>query len=187
MRFYAGIGSRETPVTFLTAMSEIAYTLAARNDYTLRSGAADGADTAFERGANNARLAGSGPKPEIYLPWAGFNRTSEQRMGLPESRLVGRQLSAQATVIARDAHPDWGRLSQSARWLHTRNVAQVLGDDCETPSDFVLCWTKGGRGKGGTGQAIRVADKYNIPVYDMGLLALPYIRNQLKQKFGVNL
>ena len=54
---YAGIGSRKTPDDVLAFMQRIAQWLAKRN-YILRSGAAQGADTAFENGA--------GMKKEIF-------------------------------------------------------------------------------------------------------------------------
>ena len=51
--------------------------------------------------------------------------------------------------------------------LHTRNVAQVLGDDCSSPADAVICWTPDGSDSGGTGQAIRIAWAYNIRVFNL--------------------
>ena len=47
---YTGIGSRETPHHILTLMTEIANILD-NIGYTLRSGGADGADTAFALGS----------------------------------------------------------------------------------------------------------------------------------------
>lgn len=47
---YAGIGSRQTPDDILELMHRIGSTLAI-NGFTLRSGGAVGADTAFEQGA----------------------------------------------------------------------------------------------------------------------------------------
>ena len=52
--------------------------------------------------------------------------------------------------------------------MHIRNVAQVLGNDLKDHSRFVVCWTKGGLGQGGTGQAIRIARKFCVPVFDLG-------------------
>lgn len=31
-----------------------------------------------------------------------------------------------------------------------------------------ICWTKNGSGQGGTGQALRIAKAYNIPIFDAG-------------------
>jgi hypothetical protein len=144
MKFYAGIGSRETPSHILQVMSEDAYRLQARG-YILRSGAAEGADSAFE--------AGAGDQKEIWLPWRGFQNHP--------SRLLP---SLAAFEMAARFHPAWERCSRGARALHARNCHQVLGADLATPVEFVLCWTKDGRASGGTGQAIRIAEAHGIPV-----------------------
>lgn len=60
---YAGIGARKPPDEVKGLMAEVARRLD-RIGYTLRSGAAEGADMAFESGAT---------RKEIYLPWAHFN------------------------------------------------------------------------------------------------------------------
>ncbi len=62
---YAGIGSRETPAEILMYMTRIASFLESKG-YTLFSGGASGADTAFEIGVSN-----SGNK-KIFLPWEGL-------------------------------------------------------------------------------------------------------------------
>ena len=49
-----------------------------------------------------------------------------------------------------------------------RNSYQVLGRNLDDPVEFVICWTPGGSGSGGTGQAIRIAKDYQIPVFDLG-------------------
>ena len=65
MKYYAGIGSRETPKNICLYMTAIAKRLASLG-YTCNSGGADGADSAFERGAVINR--------QIFLPWDGFNK-----------------------------------------------------------------------------------------------------------------
>jgi hypothetical protein len=74
-------------------------------------------------------------------------------------------------LLASQFHPAWDRLSYGARMLHARNVHQVLGANILAPvfSSFVVCWTRDGLGGGGTGQAIRIAERYNVPVFDLGL------------------
>lgn len=52
--------------------------------------------------------------------------------------------------------------------LHGRNAHQVLGLYLDHPVSMVLCWTPEGKGGGGTGQAIRIAEAYGVTVYDMG-------------------
>lgn len=148
---YAGIGSREAPGDILALMTRIAAWLSARG-YKLRSGGAPGSDTAFELGAGAAK--------EIFLPWLGFN-------GRYDGIVLAGEYETEARAIAKRFHPAWGRCSPGARSLHTRNVPQVLGADLRTPSAFVACWTKDGGSTGGTGQALRIADGYGIPIFNL--------------------
>ena len=53
---------------------------------------------------------------------------------------------------------------------HGRNVHILLGTSLKSPVGFVLCWTKNGRTVGGTGLGIRVAQGYEIPVFNLGSL-----------------
>ncbi len=48
--------------------------------------------------------------------------------------------------------------------LQARNCYQILGEDLKTPSLFVVCWHTG---SGGTTQAVRLARKHNIPVFNL--------------------
>lgn len=160
--WYAGIGSRETPSGVIEMMRALGYNLAARG-WCLRSGCAEGADSAFEDGAFDAYFAdGNRPRPELYLPWARF----EGRRSILVKR---NEPQAEAFAVAEHFHPAWGRLTAGARCLHARNVHQVLGYDVTVPllSSFVVCWTPGGAGGGGTGQALRIAAHYNVVVYDL--------------------
>lgn len=153
---YTGIGSRETPPNICDQMIHIAEVLAGIG-FTLRSGAADGADTAFESGVSNPNLK------EIFLPWKGFNGSLSPLHGWPSPTI-----EKLAHAIAMSTHPNWSACSDAAQKLHMRNVAQVLGHDLESHSLFVICWTPKGKGTGGTGQAIRLARQYDIPVFDFG-------------------
>lgn len=164
MYYYTGIGSRETPLEILGLMATIGLRLADHR-YTLRSGGADGADSAFARGC----ASGNG-RSEIYLPWVGFNSV--------QTGIVPTEWGP-ALALAEQFHPAWDRCSSGARKLHARNGFQVLGLDLATPSRFVMCWTRGGLGGGGTGQAIRIARSKNIPVYDLGGMKDPQAFSQM--------
>jgi hypothetical protein len=153
VRVYAGIGSRRTPPAILQLM-ELTAEVLADEGWTLRSGHAEGADQAFERGA--------GRRAEVYLPWPSFGGPEL----LDADVIVDRPTSA-ARNIASQHHPRWAGLSRGAQLLHARNVHQVLGRDCNQPACFVLCWTPGATGSGGTGQAIRIARAHDVPVYDL--------------------
>lgn len=155
-RFYAGIGSRDTPPPVLRRMTRVAERLAARG-YVLRSGAARGADAAFEAGAGQAK--------RIYLPWAGFNGHVSD-LGQP---------TVDAMRLAEMVHPNWKALGQAAQKLMARNSHQILGNTLRSPVDFVVCWTPDGceteaersTKTGGTGQAIAIADRWGIPVFNL--------------------
>jgi len=151
-RIYAGIGSRQTPEEVLELFNNIAVYLAIQG-FILRSGGANGADSAFEMGCDNKQ----GEK-EIYIPWKNFNNS-------PSEFVVN---NPDAEALARKYHPYFDRLKPGAKKLMARNSCQVLGSNLDTPSDFVICWTPEGKGEGGTGQAIRIAKDYNIPVFDVG-------------------
>lgn len=157
-KHYAGIGSRRTPASILYLMEEISKSLREKG-YTLRSGHADGADYAFERGA--------GEDAEIYLPWRGYNDH------LP---LLGVSWSTPliaAYGVSGDLHPSWDSLTAGARSLHARNAHQILGPELDSLSHFVICWTADGatedpwRRTGGTGQALRIATLNGVPIYNL--------------------
>lgn len=146
-KFYTGIGSRKTPKDVQMRMF-VRATEMAEDGWTLRSGGADGADRAFEKGA-----WWSHGKMEIYLPWLGFNGSSSKF----------EEPTAEAMVMAEHYHPAWYKLKEGGRKLMARNCHQVLGLDLKTPSSLVLYWTEGGKEVGGTAQALRIAKDYNIP------------------------
>ena len=54
--------------------------------------------------------------------------------------------------------------------MHARNVYHVLGQDLNTPSKLLVAWTKltkAGQPTGGTATAIRLAEKHNIPCFNL--------------------
>ena len=163
-KIYTGIGSRETPEEILLLMVKIGAVLA-HHGWTLRSGHAPGADQAFEYGAQKYN-----GKMEIYIPWDGFEGARHD--GKRYFSKWPNDLNLQrAMYFAEKVHPKWSACSQGAKKLHTRNVAQVVGMNLNLASDFIICWTKDGKGGGGTGQALRVykALKSPIPIFDLAI------------------
>ena len=69
-------------------------------------------------------------------------------------------------------HPNWDNLSQGAKKLMARNACQVFGITGDQPVDFIICWTPNGEITGGTGQALRIAKDFNIPVFNLGSMSL---------------
>jgi hypothetical protein len=157
---YAGIGARATPQEALARMERIGERLA-REGWLLRSGAATGADSAFERGADCA-----GGRKEIFIPWNGFERRRKNDHGIILAPAL--QKAPEAMAMAERFHPNWAGLSHGARLLQARNVHQILGAGLDCPVDLVICWTEQGMIRGGTGQALRVAKAVNIPVLNLG-------------------
>lgn len=151
--FYSGIGSRQTPQSVRVTMIRFAK-FARAQGWTLRSGGARGADDAFAFGGS--------PAAQIFLPWEGFN-------GVQNGLLPGDHWDAVwAGQIAGRYHPRWADLDRPSRLLHARNTPIVLGrDEADVLSRFVICWTADGLASGGTGQALRVAQNYNIPVFNL--------------------
>lgn len=159
---YAGIGSRETPAGALRSMWTLASALEDRG-LVLRSGGAPGADQAFEAGVS------APDAKEIYLPWRMFEFNPSPRFNITQAALD----------MAARYHPAWYRCTPAAKKLHARNCYQVLGEDLKTPSLFVVCWTRGGLGGGGTGQAIRIARAHDIPVFDLGLYSYAHVVREI--------
>lgn len=156
MKLYAGIGSRETPAAVLALMQRIGENMA-RAGFTLRSGAAPGADSAFEAGCDAAKGA-----KEIYLPWRRFNNHTS----------LLNSVTDEALIMAAKYHPAWTRCSPAATKLHARNCYQILGADLATPVRLVICWTRDAAGQGGTGQALRIARAHSITIHDLGIPAI---------------
>ncbi len=149
----SGIGSRETPTHIQEQMFQIGV-WCLENQVWVRSGHADGADWAFEQGAQEYCLA--------YLPWLGFNKhlTSRARWCIP-------QVTSAMLDITKKYHPAYEKLSPGGLQLMARNACQILGVSLKDPVNAVVCWTKDGEPSGGTGQAIRIAMDRGIPILNM--------------------
>jgi hypothetical protein len=158
-RHYAGVGSRETPQPICDLMTDIAKKLEGEG-WILRSGGAAGADSAFEAGVSNPA------NMQIFLPSSYFNGRSSKKEGYIDASKLESLPKAMKTVDL--FHPAPSRLSDFARNLMARNAMQVLGASLEEPSQFVMAWTIGGKVAGGTGQALRIANFYKIPVLNLG-------------------
>ena len=140
-KWYTGIGSRKTPEHVLEELEKIAATLASRG-YSLRSGGAKGADSAFERGASNKRVYRS---CDLIPDWCFV----EVKKHIPPNR------------------PPFENMKRSVQRLLARNMMQVLGSDGCTPSEFLVYWTPAGLQDGGTGYALRCAVAHGVKTYNL--------------------
>lgn len=165
MKYYTGVGSRETPKAIMKIMEDVAFKLS-QDNWILRSGGADGSDKAFEAGARNSL---SSIKPEIYLPWHGYNYLYNDPDYLYPKDWDN---FTDAEKIASEIHPAWDKCSNGAKLLHSRNIYQVLGKDLRTPSKFLVCYAKptsSGRVSGGTNTAFSLAKRENIKCLNLYL------------------
>lgn len=164
--YYTGIGSRNTPERVVKQMRQLAMYLAF-SGYTLRSGKAQGADQAFQKGLEIVeRSTPFECSAEIYIPWKSFNSDVNSKW----DKVLGDMGNEEkAEKMASESHPAWDKCSQGAKNLHTRNVYQVLGEDLKEPSEFVICYaepTKTGV-KGGTNMAVQIAKDNGVPVFNL--------------------
>ena len=155
MKWYTGIGSRKTPANVLREMEDISLTCY-RLGWHLRSGGAKGADKAFESNAADRCVS---YRPTDQMPQEAYDIA--RKFYEPYSK--------------REFGRSWSSTKAITKGLMTRNVYQVLGDDLNTPSQFVICWTPDGcessetrtKATGGTGQAIAVATAFQVEVINL--------------------
>jgi len=147
---YSGIGSREAPPAILRLMTHIASFMESQG-YILCSGGANGSDSAFEEGVTDPEMK------NIFIPWKGFNRSTSLLYSI----------TAEAYTMAEKFHPSWKGLSDPVKNIMARNCYQVLGLSLDKPVDMVVCYTPHGKAEGGTGQALRIASYYSVPIFNL--------------------
>ena len=116
---------------------------------------------------------------EVYVA----DQYNIRRSTLPRRHLAtvrNKDLISETERIASEVHPAWDRCNEWARGMHSRNCHQILGYDLQSPVDAVICWTPDGKIQGGTATAIRIAMKYDIPVFNLGVLDKKAVLNDIK-------
>lgn len=164
--YWTGVGSRDTPLE-LRSLMEITGTRMTQLGGRGRSGGARGPDEWFESGARSAETAAT--RFDVYLPFEGFKgRYSSRMSSVWDSTHFPTYTTAQ--YIASTLHPNWKAcLNGGAYQYHTRNVFEVVGKRLTRPSRIVIGYARTVRGvaQGGTGLAIRLAEKLDIPVLNL--------------------
>ena len=159
---YAGVGSREITPEGAARMKKAVEILNAEG-YKANTGDALGADAIVRENANGLNV------------------------------FTAKDATARTRKIAKEIHPDWDALVEGAKKkakkagkdgekaasyvidLMARNTNQVFGKSLKTPVDFLIVWTADGITSyqdrsvqtGGTGQAIELASRKNIPVINL--------------------
>lgn len=157
-RYFTGVGARYgVPQSVYERVDRIGRYLIGIG-YKCRTGDAVGMDAAWRHISQ--------PDCEFYAPKTRSNP-------LPGARIIVDERYRLAKQITRQHHPYFHNLNDFDAELQIRNVFEVLGEDVNDPSEFLICWTKDGSEKktsketGGTGQAIRLAIAYNVPVFNL--------------------
>lgn len=163
-KFYAGIGSRKTPVNILNYMCQIATRLE-KDGWLLRSGGAEGADDAFEGGLSPDAIEPN----EIIIPRNGFNgkNASEGYLNFGNAK---QEMKNQCDAIVSTIHPYWPNMPRWMKNFHSRNVMQIMGYNLDSPVKFVLYWAPvdiHGIATGGTRTAVVLAHRLGIPTFNM--------------------
>lgn len=146
-KYYAGIGSRKITSEGIKLAKKISSQLDVLG-YTLRSGGAVGADTAFESMAS---------RKEIFRPSRNYGNSLNTAIQL-------------MTNISETFGLNFRNFKEYTQLLIARNAFQILGTDLKTHSAFVVCWTPNAEFVGGTRWALQLAMNNNIPIYNIASL-----------------
>lgn len=153
---YTGIGSRRAPKSALDLAGRLAFCLT-HHGLTLRTGGAEGMDTAFEEGCR-ARMADT----------KAIRRTGLLEVFRPED---SQRWCHEEVKRHLDPGVSLQDMSPFVAGLLARNMQQVLGHDGKVPSMFVLYWTPTPDGTslraGGTRYAVRCAKAHGIPTLNL--------------------
>jgi hypothetical protein len=168
---FAGIGARDTPAWAGHVMT-LAGEKLGNMGWALQSGGAPGADRFFQDGAKKSTTP-----YRVYLPNAPFYGMPLRERGCLLPELAFPVAWQQALKDAAALHPNWPAvLAKGNDKLMARNHFQILGDDLQSPVKFVMCWSEKSTFdadgnivdvSGGTGQAVRLAARHKIPVYNL--------------------
>lgn len=105
---------------------------------------------------------------EVYVYGAKAIHTSK----LPNkhlAQLLNSSLKHEIYKIAESLVPHWKNCDSYAKGQHARNVHQILGYELKDPVDAVITWCvtdNFNQPIGGTATAIKLAWRYNIPVFN---------------------
>lgn len=161
MAIYAGVGSRETPDNILKIMTKCAILLA-HDGYICSTGAAVGADQAFAEGSNLSKGT-----THLHLPWKTYEKEWVSSLQGDNIFYILNKGDIEAYNSVEMFHPAYDNFCNKPGTvaLHARNY-NILKKP--TQVQFIICWTKNGDYIGGTAQAMRIADHFKIPIYNLG-------------------
>ncbi len=175
MKYYAGIGSRETPRDVLDQMKALAFDIASKESFILRSGGARGADTAFQSGAEATK---TDDVAEIF-------RWQDAVEDYP-SRVMAQQVINLLNSENGESLPALSAMRPRVAGLLARNMMIMAGKNVSLNVAFVVAWTPNGEMTGGTRYALKFAEMFGIPVYNYGVMTDGEIRRCIREVHGVD-
>ena len=121
---------------------------------------------------NGVATLGAEDKVAIYTAWAGYGKDDIN----DRSKIVVHAPSEKAYRIATKYNTSFNKLKPAIRAFIARDMAALLGEDSNTPIDFLLCWTENGEEKkkelttntGKLRNMIYLCNEFNIPVFNLG-------------------
>lgn len=158
---YTGVGSRETDHYANSDIHSCANVLARMGYLCVTGDASRGGDKEFWEATPEMQRIRFGPY--------GRKQYSPKTIVVPPNSDAYKL----AVSLVSKLHPAWRYLDEFPKELHTRNTFQVLGQQLSQPSEFLLCWTPDGavekttKKTGGTGMAIRIANQFGVPVFNL--------------------
>jgi len=152
------IGSRKPPERIARVAVQIGRVLSERGIIGY-SGGAPGMDSQFMFDYSPDRRV-------IILPEDGFNNLYANGKDIVDFTQLD---TYKAADIARTVAGHFDSQNEYTQRRYSRNTYQVLREDLDSPTDFVLFWAEevNRSVKGGTAIAVRIARKYNVPVFNL--------------------
>lgn len=152
------IGSRKPPERIARVAVQIGRALSERGIIGY-SGGAPGMDSQFMFDYSPDRRV-------IILPEDGFNNLYANGKDVIDFTQLD---TYKAADIARTVAGHFDSQGDYTQRRYSRNTYQVLREDLNSPTDFVLFWAEEVNlsVKGGTAIAVRVARKYGVPVFNL--------------------
>lgn len=168
--YFTGIGSRRTPLKYMSILEKASQYIVHTYQCTLRSGHAAGADRACETGAEGSA--------QIYLPWKNYGIK-------PYKDDPGMEVIGETIIPSKKKHPyitkiaefmcdlvgerSFNDMSSGVQLLMLRNVNQLIGhnENHVEPieiSRIVLCFSLE---TGGTGYATALAKYLGVPIINV--------------------
>lgn len=158
-KYYAGIGDKKLPPQLPQIIQKVARGLQ-EEGYCLRNNGMDGAEREFMKGVSDKQL---------ILPWNSFNGLKSQYNTAPEAALQ----------IAYNHINLYGDMSHSKQEIMLAKIQTVLGVDCKTPVDMVVCYSFDEL-YGESAQMVSLAKAYQIEIVNLSKMN----QYQLKEVFG---